>query len=215
MPHSMRALLGVVIVGWSCCHAAAEDTSPTWWPFGRQASGEIAQPPAASAGNTAAPSGETNPTAAFDGHRATPDSADESEQRWMVNSQETKISWPRIHLPEFPKPSMPPAPWLAPNEPDPQRNAWMDGAPEPTTVTPMQAVRNGAQRVRQRTRSAWNKTVAALTPGDDPHSSYPSSRVAHHDRPSVWQRMFGTDAPARKEGSQTVAEFMAQDRIDP
>jgi hypothetical protein len=76
-------------------------------------------------------------------------------------------------------------------------------------------MKDGAKRFGQSTRDAWDRTVAALTPGDGASSSDTSSRVARSDKPSIWQRMFGTDEPVKKEGPQTVTEFMAQDRVIP
>jgi hypothetical protein len=79
----------------------------------------------------------------------------------------------------------------------------------------MQSVKDGAKRFGQSTRDAWDRTVDALTPGDKSQPADASSRVARRDQPSMWQRMFGTDEPAKKEGPQTVTEFMAQDRVIP
>jgi hypothetical protein len=77
----------------------------------------------------------------------------------------------------------------------------------------MQTMSNGARRVGQRTRAAWHRTVDALTPGEQPQPSDPSSRVARRDDRTVWQRMFGADE--QPQGPQTVGEFIAQERIDP
>jgi hypothetical protein len=79
----------------------------------------------------------------------------------------------------------------------------------------MQSVSNGARRVGQSTRAAWDKTVDVLTPGLQSSASGASSRVARRDRTPVWSRMFGSNEPSKKEGSQTMSEFIAQDRIDP
>jgi hypothetical protein len=133
-------------------------------------------------------------------------SVDEPEPHWMISSPLAKVSWPRIHMPELPRPKLPPSPWAKEPEANPNRNAWAEPGPDPIKPSPM-------RRFSQSTRAAWNKTVDAVTPGDQ--SSGPSSRLARRDDRSVWKRMFGSAAPQKKEGSQTIGEFIAQDRIDP
>ena len=50
-----------------------------------------------------------------------------------------------------------------------------------------------------------------LTPGD---SADRDSQVASRDaKPSLWKRMFGPEP--EPQGSQTIPEFMAQERLDP
>jgi hypothetical protein len=96
------------------------------------------------------------------------------------------------------------------NDPEahPNRNSWV----EPETVTPTPSP---VQRFGQRTRAAWDKTVDALTPESRPQTSGPSSRVARRENRPMWKRMFGSNEPQTKEGSQTIGEFIAQDRVDP
>jgi hypothetical protein len=95
------------------------------------------------------------------------------------------------------------------------KNTWVEQQPAPPKPSPMQSVSDGARRVRERTRAAWGKTVDALTPGDQSTGEDRSSRVARRDGQSAWKRMFGASEPAKKEGSQTVGEFIAQERLDP
>jgi hypothetical protein len=135
----------------------------------------------------------------------------EAERRWMLESPLAKVSWPRIHLPEMPKPKMPPSPIPSRADIDRARNSWVEPSPDAARPSPLQALKEGASRVGQSTRNAWDKTVDALRPGEP--SSAPSSRVARDERP-IWQRMFFAE-PAQPQGPQTVTEWMAQERLDP
>ncbi len=210
MRHSMRALLGAMLVGSSCCQAMAAEAGSKWWPFGERRDAEIAeQPNAAQSATASAPamSGEQPSLPQYP-------IAEEPQRRWMINSPMGKVSWPRVHLPEFPKLQLPPAPWPNKSEIDAARNSWVEKSPDPLKPSPLDAVTDGARRVGQSTRRAWGKTVDAITPGDP--SSPNSSRVARREnRPSMWKRMFGADDPQKAEGPQTITEWMAQDRIDP
>jgi hypothetical protein len=136
------------------------------------------------------------------------------ERRWMFQSPLTRVSWPRIHMPEMPKPRLPrPNLWPEKTDVDEARNAWVHPGPEPSRPSPLQAAKQGAQRVGESTRSAWRKTVDALTPGDG--SNPDSSRIARRDtRPPFWKRMFTVEDP-EPQGPRTVTEWMAQDRLDP
>lgn len=211
MRHSMRALLGVLLVGWSCGQTLAAETGSKWWHFGQGREADVTLPPEIPRGAEA-----TAPVTA--GQQPTlPEysSIEEPEQRWMINSPLAKVSWPRVHMPELPKPKLPSSPWTKKSEADPTRNTWVETPTDPLKPSPMQSVSNGARRVGQSTRAAWDKTVDVLTPGDQSTTSGDSSRVARRDRTPVWSRMFGSNDPKKKEGSQTMSEFIAQDRIDP
>jgi hypothetical protein len=137
------------------------------------------------------------------------------EQRWMFRSPFARVSWPRIHMPEvsLPKPNLPrPQIWPGKSEVDDARNAWLQKSPDPARPTPLQAMQQGAQRVGESTRTAWRKTVDVLTPGEAPSTLNP--RMANRvQEPTLWQRMRGMQ-PEQKQGSQTVSEFIAQERLD-
>lgn len=216
MRHSMRALIGVMLVG--CCSAQvfSAESSPAWWRFGRSKSETVAPPAIDGAAQPAAPTSIAPQSTLPQGTLPEYSTVEEPEQSWMINSPFTKVSWPRIHMPEMPKPTLPTSPW-AKKEPeaDPTRNRWVETPPEAVKPSPMQSVSNGARRVGESTKAAWHKTVDALTPGEPSDSSAPSSRVARRERGSAWSRMFSSDTPTKKEGSQTIPEFMAQDRLDP
>jgi hypothetical protein len=225
MRHRMCMLLGVVIVGCTCCQSSAAESGSRWWPFGKNkdagANTTVVQPGEAPitpevltsqssvAQQTAAPlqsrysqqtPGPSTPI--------TP----EPERSWMINSPLAKVSWPRLHLPEMRKPTLPPSPLPKRAEVDAARNAWVEEDPNAAEPSPLQAVKNGAGRVKQSTKNAWDKTVDVFTPGDSTTVA-PSSRVARGEKRSFWKRMF-VEEP-QTESPQTITEWMAQDRLDP
>jgi hypothetical protein len=136
---------------------------------------------------------------------------EEPDERWMIDSPRAKVSWPRLQLPEIPKPQLPRL-WPEKSEVEAARNAWVEQNPEATQPSALQALSDGARRVGDSSRAAWDKTVDALTPGQP--SSQTSSRVVRREAgPPWWKRMFGAEEPP--QGPQTVTEWMAQERLDP
>jgi hypothetical protein len=211
MQHSMRALIGVMLVGWICCSAMAAESERKWWQFGAGGEADATVPPGATQAPNTTLSTPINPNSPLPEYSST----EEPERHWMISSPLAKVSWPRIHMPEMPKAKV--------QQKKPgvgsSRNSWAGKGSDPLKPSPMQSVKNGARRVGQSTRSAWDKTVDVFTPGDSPASKSKSSRVARRDsrdsREPFWGRMFGTSDAQQKQGSQTITEFMAQDRIDP
>jgi hypothetical protein len=114
----------------------------------------------------------------------------------------------------LPKPRLPrPQLWPRKSEVDSARNAWAENSTDPMRPSPLQAAKDGVRRVGDSTRTAWRKTVDALTPGNA--AADQSSRIAGRDsRPPLWKRMFAADQP-QPQGPRTVTEWMAQDRLDP
>jgi hypothetical protein len=231
MRHSMRALFGAMLVGWLWCSTMAAESSRKWWHFGQGREPDVTAPatslaPPPMSQQIVEPqtppqqfSQTTNAPAAatIDQPSTLPTDTgvEQPEPRWMISSPLAKVSWPRLHMPELPRPALPTTPWPTKSEANPDRNAWAEPDTTPVNPTPMEAMSNGARRVGQRTRAAWQRTVDAMTPGDEPPSSDPSSRVAgRDDRVPVWQKMFGSSEPP-PQGPQTVGEFIAQERIDP
>jgi hypothetical protein len=207
MRHSMRALIGGLVLGACLGDTAAADSDRPWWPFGRGSA------------DAAAPSAEASPeqlpetsVAADQAPSTAPLAEDEPAQRWMIDSPLTKVSWPRLQFPEVAKSPLP-RPWPKKSEAAAPRNAWAEEPPiTPEPTSPMQAVTDGARRVGDSTRAAWHKTIDVLTPGGA--SSKTSSRVARRDaKSSWWGRMLG--AEDEKQGPQTIPEWMAQERLDP
>jgi hypothetical protein len=118
-------------------------------------------------------------------------------------------------MPEFSllKPQLPrPQLWPRDEQVNEARNAWVQENPDPDRPSPLQAVKQGAQRVGDSTRRAWHKTVDVLTPGAS--STPTSSRIARRqNKPPLWKRMFASEEP--QEGPRTITEWMAQERLDP
>lgn len=206
MRHTVRALVGIVLIGLCCCRAMAAEAGSSFWPFGgnRDAASRSASSPSPQAVTAPGMSSSQSVRQAPVPEYATDA---ESERHWMINSPFAKVSWPRIHLPEMPKPQF----WPKKSQVDEARNAWVDRSPTRPEPTPLQAMTDGARRVGESTRTAWRKTVDALTPGERAPSR--SSRITRRDNPPFWKRMF-VEEPA-PQGPQTVTEWMAQERLDP
>jgi hypothetical protein len=233
MRHTACALLGVVVVLCCCQARAAEEPRFRWWPFGGDKAEETAPVETATPAQLPSTAGQASlneqpATSSFAQPAAAPSntttqppeqapltdySSDElPERRWMFESPMAKVSWPRIHLPEMPR--LPRPQFLPPkSEVDEARNAWVQENPDPGRPSPLQAAKQGAERVRESTRSAWRKTVDVLTPGSGAPAD--SSRIAREEaRPPFWKRMFTAEEP-QQEGPRTVTEWMAQERLDP
>jgi hypothetical protein len=210
MRHSMRALLSVMLVGWCCCQTVAAESGSRWWPFGGNRSADVPQP------SDVTPSVGMSAASGIEQQAPLPQysSEVESERRWMIESPLAKVSWPRVHLPEVPKPQLPtPRLWPKKSEVDAARNTWVEESPDPERPSPLQAMTDGARRVRHSTRAAWDKTVDVVTQTDRANSD--SSRVARREaRPPLWKRMFGGEEQ-QTQGPQTVTEWMAQERLEP
>ena len=203
MRNTLRALVGVLAIGSCYCDAAVAESGSRWWPFGRSDAHQ-SQPQ-----ETAGGSGMSSPNP---DEQQAPSSQypadDEPEQHWMIDSPLAKVSWPRLRIPEVSKPQLPRL-WPAKSEVEATRNAWVEENPDTLPPSPLQALSDGARRVGDSTRAAWDKTVDALRPGEPPSSS---SRVARRQVP-WWKKMFATEE--RPQGPQTVTEWMAQERLDP
>jgi len=216
MRHTTRALVGVLLFGWCCQATAAEQSGFRWWPFNRDRS-EAAE----LTGNSLGGPSPAGPLAAMPPQQPSSvpqyhSTEDVTERRWMLQSPLARVSWPRIHMPEvsIPRPRLPrPQFWPKRAEVDDARNAWMQNNPQPNRPSPLQAVKEGAHRVGDSTRSAWHKTVDVLTPGDGGEAVAPQI-AAGGTRPPLWKRMFGAEE-RQQQGPRTVTEWMAQDRLDP
>jgi hypothetical protein len=217
MRHVACVLFGLLISASYCSLAeAAEESRFRLWPFGRDRADDVEL-----TGNSLAPktsaTATSNYAATTRSHVPSGDNSTETmpEQRWMVQSPMARVSWPRIHMPEFsmPRPSLPRPPWWTEKPPvGDVRNTWVQTNPEPPQSTPLQSVRQGAQRLGQGTRTAWRKTVGALTPGGAPSAADPRV-AARAEKPPLWQRLRGGEQP-QKQGSRTVTEMLSQERID-
>jgi hypothetical protein len=205
MRHTMRALLSGMLAVCCCCQATAEEKESGFWIFGQKAEIKVAQPSDVTSSSVATDSATTAQAA------PTPDSATtpNQERRWMLNSPLAKVSWPRVQMP---KPKLPPSPFPSRSDIDKARNSWVEPSPDPAKPSPLQAMKQGASRVKLSTRNAWDKTVDVFKPGEPTQAE--SSRVARGNNRPFWKRMLFVE-PIEPEGPQTVTEWMAQDRVDP
>jgi hypothetical protein len=204
MRRSLRALLVVLAIAIGCGDGLAAESGSKWWPFQRA---EETVPP--DANKTPFDVQTPAPTTPLPQQPVLPDetSIEDPNQKWMIKSPFGKVSWPRIHTPELPKrPSLPAQEQQA--AADANRNSWVETPASAPKPSPLQSMSNSA-------RTAWKKTVDALTPGDQTQPEDRSSRVARREGQSTWNRMFGADEAPKKEGSQTIGEFIAQERLDP
>jgi hypothetical protein len=78
---------------------------------------------------------------------------------------------------------------------------------------PFAPVKSSAAKVSDGAKKAWEGTKELFTFGGK--KSEPTDRVASRpDQPSVWSRMFGGGEEKAPEGPQTVADWMAQPRVE-
>lgn len=212
MRFAARALILVVFV--VCCRdVAAADSDSGWWPFNHKDEAAVS-PPTGAAANAAPPVKAPAAGSAPVAHQVElPQSPPDSNEHWMLNTPKKKVSWPKLHMPELSKPRLPSALSSAKKPTEPSLNSWAQ-PPAPPKPGPLQSMKNGANRVTAGTKSAWHKTVAAVTPGDNSKKET-SARVAKRDtQPSLWQRMMGAKQP-ELQPPQTVPQWMAQKRLDP
>jgi hypothetical protein len=217
-------VLGGLILGGSPQLSAAE-SGASWWPFGaddKSATVATTTPLQQEAAGQTAP---VQQTAAHD-----PFAAQQAQQTTTVYPRVAQAppakdppksvtvdrgwSWPAIHLPEFASlqpPRMPQKNWGSDPEIEISRNTWYEEPQQPAERSPWQAVKGSAQRVRQGTRNAWDKTVDVFSPGDDANG-----RLSRREetKPPLWKRMFGMEEE-KPQGPRTVTEWMAQERLDP
>jgi hypothetical protein len=216
MRFAARVLVAsIFVIG--CRGVVAAESGSTWWPFGGQANAAAA-PTGAAIQNTLPPAASAFPQT----NAATPDAgpvahevqmptnADTgSNSHWMVNTPKKKISWPKLEWPKS----------LSSKAPAPKgetKNRWVEKAPAPKT-SPMQSVKKGAHSVATTTKSAWNKTLAAVTPKSSVNkaSVRPDPKLtARQTSPPFWKKMMGAKEPELQQ-PQTVPQWMAQKRIDP
>jgi hypothetical protein len=132
----------------------------------------------------------------------------------MLNTPKKKVSWPSLHMPKALASKSAPA-----TKAEANKNKWAEKTPVVPKPSPMQSVKNGAHSVANSTKSAWHKTVAAVTPGDKSAEKSkkpaPGSQVARRDvSPPFWKKMLGAKEPEMQQ-PQTVPQWMAQKRLDP
>jgi hypothetical protein len=220
MRFAARALVvGILMV---CCRGAvAAEPGSSWWPFGHHddaaaaqspSAGQSALPPAVTvAPQTAAPTAGAGPVA----HEAQMPTTPSDDGHWMLNTPKKKVSWPSLHMPKSLSSKS-----ATTTKPEASKNKWVDKAPVTPKTSPMQSVKKGANSVAEGTKSAWHKTVAAVTPSSSAKktpkvAAKPAPQVASRETsPPFWKKMFGAKEPAMQQ-PQTVPQWMAQKRVDP
>ncbi len=219
MRHAARRMLGVCLVVGCCSHnVRAEESKSRWWPFGGDDKVQAAEP------TTTAPVVPPPIVASTPSQGSTeaelPDVGPVKDRPWMIESPLAKVSWPELRMPKMaiPKPQMPrPSFWSADSQAEDKKNSWVEKAPDPASPSPLQSVKNGAHTVTEGTKTAWRKTVNAITPGDESAGKTESNpRMAHRDpaaKPSMWDRITGKEEP-KPEGPRTISEWMSQDRVE-
>lgn len=193
----MRRTVWAMLMGslvWAACAPASAEESKSrfaWWPFGEEEPAEAPYPTTATPGEPRA----------------------ERPASWVPTRPEFHM--PEFHMPTYdlPSPRLPRPHFGAEKEKlDEARNTWTQTSTEPEEASPWQVVTESAQRFRQSTRNAWDRTVDVLTPDSLQSEDQSGHRVAERD--PLWKRMFGNESQQPK-GPQTVTEWMAQERLDP
>jgi hypothetical protein len=80
---------------------------------------------------------------------------------------------------------------------------------------PLAPVKTSAKKVSDGTKKAWEGTKEIFTLGGG-GTTQTAARPSGSSKaqPSFWKRLFGGEQKKEPEGPQTVAEWMAQPRID-
>lgn len=226
MRPTSRALVGGIVIACTALQLTAAETGSRWWPFGHRDEAKVTQPPAVAAPSqaplqTQRQYGALNPAQPpitplpplAQSPQTTGGAADgAAKESWMFNSSKRKISWPRLTKPEAPKTGL----LAQKTEPDATRNSWVEKTPPEPKASPLQPLKNGAQKVAKSSKAAWSKTVDAFTPGEPAPASQQrpnSSRIAKNEpQPRFWQRLLGKEEDVKQP--QTVPEWMAQERVD-
>lgn len=213
-----RALVCTLLVVCGRDVLAAESGSG-WWPFGHREEANVSQPVDVSASSSPFANSPLGSDPA--GTQSMPPGPVAHEvqmpQNPPVDSSKAKSSWLGLHAPKLSKPHLPKT-GAADHTPKPStsRNAWADTTPAAPKPSPLQSVKNGAHSVAEGTKSAYHKTVSALTPGSKSKpAAAGSSHLAQRDvQPPFWKRMLGAKKPELQQ-PQTVPQWMAQKRLDP
>jgi hypothetical protein len=219
---AMRFAARVLVAGilMVCCRgAAAAETSSSWWPFGHHAEATPAQPSAAA--QTTLPSMTTTPPqvteppagagpVAYEAQMPATQAEANSDSHWMFNTPGKKVSWPKLQMPWSSKSA-------AASNTEAKKNMWVDKEPVTPKASPMESVKKGAHSFASGTKSAWHKTVAAVTPGDkskNPEATTPPHVARREVSPPLWKKMLGAKEPEIQQ-PQTIPQWMAQRRLDP
>lgn len=187
----------------------AQETKAPWWKFGRGQDAPAAQATVTPA-PTLTPAPETITPVEEDSWLAWPSMPKWHWPEFAANAESSVSDGPVTSSPSSTNSSSRPraahSRFGKPTHQRRPRNTW---AQQPASTSPTGEAPSTWQTMKASTRHAWDKTIDFVTPGDDAETS----TVASEKKSSWWQRMWGSEE--RKEGPQTVTEWMAQDRIDP
>ncbi|MGL4512692.1 MAG: hypothetical protein ACRCT8_06335 [Lacipirellulaceae bacterium] len=116
----------------------------------------------------------------------------------MVDSPWFNVGWPKVEMPKMN--------W---------KPAWMKGDGDAMTADKnpvskaLDKVADTSKQAADKVRGAWGAAVEKLTPG----GGAPSQGVASNNaQPGFWSKMFGAPPDPKPQGSETVQEFLAQER---
>jgi hypothetical protein len=198
-----------ILVGVCCCPARADaETGSHWWSLPWSKSSEPTQSGGSIASAQPPRFRQHAPATAVPGIASggkIPESAAVPPSTSLTGSS----TWPSLHMPKVALPN----PHLGTKDPVASaRNSWVEAPRQPVRRTPLQAMNDGAHKVGNSTKSAWHKTVDALTPGSK--EARPAQTARREVQPPFWKRMLGDDG-SKLQGPQTVPQWMAQQRLDP
>jgi len=204
MRYAARPVFGVLLAVVMGSHGSAEETKAPWWHFGMSQD-------ASSAPETVAPAPTMKPDS--------PTVTSGEEESWFAWPTVSKLHWfgsgaesqtastdPFTTSEPVAARKQPRTRYGKPTHRPRPRNSWAQrpvSTAEVPTVSPWHSM-------TEATRTAWHKTVDFVTPDESANAPV----VADRSHQSWWQKMWGPDEE-KKEGPQTVTEWMAQDRLDP
>jgi len=207
---ALRTFICTSLVVCSTSAMGAESGSK-WWPFGGKQDVVVAPP--ANAAPALPPLANSQPSSPGLSTLSNGPVQHEVLRPQDSTTSSTSSSW--FHLPKWASSSSS-APAAKPAAPS-SRNAWAGPAVKPAKPTMTQSMKNGANKVADSTKSAYHKTVAALTPSTKtkaPAAAKPPQVARRDVDPPFWKRMFGAKEPELQQ-PQTVPQWMAQKRLDP
>ena len=207
------ALRTLICTSLAVCSSSAmgAESGHKWWPFGGKE--DVTVSPPSNAASELPPLVNSQPVAPAADLLGTGPIPYEVQKPTDPTASSSKSSW--LHWPKWASSSSSPATAQKPTPPS-ARNAWAEPPLKAPNPSPVQSMKNGAHKVASSTKSAYHKTVAALTPGSKakPAAAKPPQVARRDVEPPLWKRMFGAKEPELQQ-PQTVPQWMAQKRLDP
>lgn len=114
----------------------------------------------------------------------------------MVDAPLFKLSWPKVEMPKFA--------WKQENGTAPRSLTDAQGNP---ISRALDKVATSSKNASNKVRGAWDSAVSKL-----PFTGDGATRSAKKDQPGFWTRLM-TPLPEEETGSETVQQFLAQDRV--